>query len=49
MEVKVFFGLQKPENDDEKHQQELLRHSRMKNGNVEPTMKRIVKDLGEGI
>ena len=38
------------ENDDERHHHELLRHSRMiKRGEVEPTMKRIVKDLGEGI
>ena len=29
------------EKDDEKHHQELLRHSGMKNGKVEPTMKRI--------
>ena len=34
-------------NDDEKHHHELFRHSEMKNGKVEPTMKRILKDLGE--
>ena len=28
------------ENDNEKHHHELLRHSGMKNGKVEPTMKR---------
>ena len=32
-------------NDDEKHHQELLRHTGMKNGKVEPTMKRIWKIL----
>ena len=38
------------ENDDEKHHHELLRHSgRIKSEEVEPTMKRIVKDLGEDI
>ena len=31
----------KSENDDEKHHHELLRHSGMKNGKVEPTVKRI--------
>ena len=31
----------KSENDDEKHHHELLRHSGMKIGKVEPTMKRI--------
>ena len=36
------------ENGDEKHHHELLRYSgRMNNEGVEPTMKRIVKDLGE--
>ena len=35
------------ENDDEKHHHELFRHSKMTNGKVEPTMKRILKDLGE--
>ena len=29
------------EKDDEKHHHELLRHSGMKNGKVEPMMKRI--------
>ena len=31
----------KSENDDEKHHHELLRHSEIKIGKVEPTMKRI--------
>ena len=35
------------ENDDEKHHHELLRYSGIKIGKVEPTMKRILKDLGE--
>ena len=35
----------KSENDDEKHHHELLRHSGIKIGKVEPTMKRT--DLGE--
>ena len=37
----------KSENDDDKHHHELFRHSEMTNGKVEPTMKRILKDLGE--
>ena len=37
----------KSENDNEKHHHELFRYSEMKNGKVEPTMKRILKDLGE--
>jgi len=41
MEVKLFFGLQIFENDDEKHHRELLRHSGIKkNTKVEPMMKR---------
>ena len=35
------------ENDDAKHHHELFRHSELTNGKVEPTMKRILKDLGE--
>ena len=35
----------KSENDDEKHHHELLRYSGLKNGKVEPTMKRIWKIL----
>ena len=34
-------NLLRSSNDDEKHHRELLRHSRMNNGKVEPTMKRI--------
>ena len=37
------------ENDDEKHHQELLRHSGMKIRKVEPTMKRIWKILEKDI
>ena len=37
------------ENDDEKHHHELLRHSGMKIGKVEPTMKRIWKILEKDI
>ena len=50
MEVKLFFGLQIFENDDEKHHHELLRHSGiMKNIKVELTMKRIWKILEKDI
>ena len=37
------------EDDDKKQHQELLRHTGMKNGKVEPTMKRIRKILDKGI
>ena len=40
----------KSENDDEKHHQELLRHSGMiKRGKVEPTMKNNLKSILENI
>ena len=38
---KTLLRSSKSENDDEKHHHELFRHSGMKNGKVEPTMKRI--------
>ena len=41
IEEKLFFGLQNPRNDDEKHHHKLLRYSEMNNRKVESTMKRI--------
>ena len=38
---KTLLRSSKSENDDEKHHHELLRHSGMKIGKVEPTTKRI--------
>ena len=44
---KTLLRSSKSENDDEKHHHELFRHSKMKNGKVDPMMKIILKDLGE--